>query len=83
MRQGGLQSGRYLLHFRESTWHMRRVYVGLTPGESYLAREWGKVVFNPDVVCYTPVCRGIECDMFMWVWREKKLYIRMLFATLP
>ena len=39
VRQGGFQSGRYLLHFRESRWQMRRVYVGLTPKERYMARE--------------------------------------------
>ena len=39
VRQGGCRSGRYLLHFREPRWQMRRVYVGLTPGGSYLARE--------------------------------------------
>ena len=38
-RQGGFQSLRYSLHFREPRWQMRRVYVGLTPGGSYLARE--------------------------------------------
>ena len=72
VRQGGFQSGRYLLHFRESRWHMRRVYVGLTPGENYLAREWGKVVFNPDAICYTSVSQGGKCDVFMWVWHEKR-----------
>ena len=65
MGQGGFQSGRYLLHFRESRWHMRRVYVGLTPGESYLAREWGKVAFNPDAIWYTSVSQGGKCDVFI------------------
>ena len=46
---------------------MRRVYVGLTPGESYLAREWGKVVFNPDAICYTSVSRGGKRDVSVWV----------------
>ena len=74
MRQGGFQSGRYLLHFRESRCPLPRVYVCLTPGESYLAREWGKVAFNPDAICYTSVSQGGKCDVFMWVWREKRLY---------
>ena len=39
VRQGGFYSRHYLLHFRESRWQMRRVYVGLTPRESYMARE--------------------------------------------
>ena len=46
---------------------MRRVYVGLTPGESYMAQEWGKVAFNPDAICYTFVSQGGKCDVFMWV----------------
>ena len=65
VRQGGFQSWRYLLHFRESRWHMRRVYVGLTPGECYLAREWGKVAFNPDAIWYTSVSQGGKCVVFM------------------
>ena len=68
------QSERYLLHFRESRCPLPRVYVGLTPGESYLAREWGKVVFNPDAICHTSVSQGSKCDVFMWVWHKKKLY---------
>ena len=37
-----------------------------------MAREWGKVAFNPDAICYTSVSQGGKCDVFMWVWREKK-----------
>ena len=69
MRQGGFQSGRYLLHFRESRCPLPRVYVGLTPGDTYL--EWGNVVFNPDAICYTSVSRGSKCDVLIWVWHEK------------
>ena len=74
VRQGGFQSGCYLLHFRESRCLLPRVYVGLTPGESYYAREWGKVDFNPDAICYTSVSQGGKCGVFMWVWHKKKLY---------
>ena len=74
VRQGGFQSGCYLLHFRESRCPLPRVYVGLTPGESYLAREWGNVVFNPDAICYASVSQGSKCDVFMWVRQEKRLY---------
>ena len=58
MWQGGFQSGRYLLHFRESRWRMRRVDVGLTPRENYLARERGKVAFNLEAICDTSVSQG-------------------------
>ena len=38
-RQGDIRPGRYLLHFREARWPKWRVFVGLTPRESGLARE--------------------------------------------
>ena len=41
-------------------------HLGQTPAESYLAREWGKVAFNPDAICYTSVSQGGKCDVFMW-----------------
>ena len=44
-----------------------RAVVGLTPGGSYLAREWGKVVFKPDAICHTSVSQGGKCYVFMWV----------------
>ena len=37
-----------------------------------MAREWGKVVFNPDAIYYTSVSQGGKRDVFMWVWHEKK-----------
>ena len=39
--------------------------MGLTPGESYLAGEWGKVAFNPDAIYYTSVSQGSKCDVFI------------------
>ena len=74
MTQCGFQSGSYLPHFRESRCPLPRAYVGLTPGETYLAREWGKVGFNPDAICYTSVSQGSKCAVFMWVWHEKRLF---------
>ena len=36
-----------------------------------MAREWGKVAFNPDAICYTSVSQGGKCDVVIWVWHEK------------
>ena len=40
-------------------------YLWVYAEESYLAREWGKVAFNPDAICYTSVSQGGKCDVFI------------------
>ena len=34
-------------------------------GRDSLAREWGKVAFNPDAIYYTSVSQGNKCDVFI------------------